>query len=139
MLLSKHQIYVQSINYPTVPVGEERLRITPTPGHTTEQIAHLVNSIDAVFNKLNLKRVPDWKAVGGRAGVGMEGAEKIKPIWSDVQLGLEDGSAPQRLDEGAKGVVRDEAVEIAQKRLTHLLDVGPRLDVPVASAVGIQA
>ncbi|WRT67343.1 5-aminolevulinic acid synthase [Kwoniella shivajii] len=129
MLLSKHQIYVQSINYPTVAVGEERLRITPTPGHSTEQIAHLVESIDSVFKKLSLKRISDWQAVGGRAGVGIKDAVPVEPVWSDKQLGLDDGSAPTRLTGGAKGVVRDEAVEVAQKRLTHLLgaDAGPAL------------
>ena len=120
-LLSKHGIYVQSINYPTVPVGEERLRITPTPGHTTEQIAHLVKSVNAVFEKLNLKRTSEWKAEGGRAGVGMDKPTKVDNIWSDRQLGLEDGSAPKRLDRGAKGIVPGEAVKIAEERLTHLL------------------
>ena len=120
-LLAKHKIYVQSINYPTVPVGEERLRITPTPGHTTEQIAHLVKSVNAVFDKLNLKRTTDWVAAGGRAGVGMANPVKVEPVWSDVQLGLEDGSAPKRLAQGAKGVVRDDAVKIATDRLTHLI------------------
>ncbi|KAK8869581.1 5-aminolevulinic acid synthase [Kwoniella newhampshirensis] len=131
MLLAKHKIYVQSINYPTVAVGEERLRITPTPGHTTEQIAHLVSSIDAVFNKLNLKRIKDWKTAGGRAGVGMENAPTVEPIWKDKHLGLEDGSAPVRLAEGEKGFVRGEAVEVAQKRLTHLLgaEAGPALSI----------
>ena len=120
-LLSKHKIYVQSINYPTVPVGEERLRITPTPGHTSEQIAHLVKSVNAVFEKLKLKRTTDWAAAGGRAGVGMAKPVKVEPVWSDVQLGLEDGSAPKRLAEGAEFVVRDDAVKIAEERLTHLL------------------
>lgn len=131
MLLAKHKIYVQSINYPTVPVGEERLRITPTPGHTTEQIAHLVSSIDNVFNTLGLKRIREWKAAGGRAGVGMPNASAIEPVWSDKQLGLIDGSAPVALQQGAKSVVRDEAVEVAQKKLTHLLgaDAGPALNV----------
>ncbi|WVQ98911.1 5-aminolevulinic acid synthase [Kwoniella sp. CBS 9459] len=129
MLLSKHKIYVQSINYPTVAVGEERLRITPTPGHSSEQIAHLVSSIDSVFNKLDLKRIRDWEAVGGRAGVGAKNTVPPVNVWSDKQLGLDDGSAPTRLAGGAKGVVRDEAVEVAQKRLTHLLgaDAGPAL------------
>ena len=68
LLLSKHHIYVQSINFPTVPVGEERLRITPTPGHTTQQIAHLVESVNSVFDQLDLKRTTDWVAIGGRAG-----------------------------------------------------------------------
>jgi 5-aminolevulinate synthase len=120
-LLAKHKIYVQSINYPTVPVGEERLRITPTPGHTTEQIAHLVKSVNAVFDKLNLKRTTDWVAAGGRAGVGMAKPVKVEPIWSDAELGLEDGSAPKRLAQGAKGIVRDDAVKVASDRLTHLI------------------
>ena len=100
-LLTKHDIYVQSINYPTVPVGEERLRITPTPGHTTEQIAHLVKSVNAVFDKLKLKRTSAWKAEGGRAGVGLEKPVKVENVWSEKQLGLEDGSAPKRLNQGA--------------------------------------
>ncbi|KAL0254109.1 5-aminolevulinic acid synthase [Cryptococcus tetragattii IND107] len=131
MLLAKHKIYVQSINYPTVPVGEERLRITPTPGHTKEQIAHLVSSVDNVFNTLGLKRVKEWKAAGGRAGVGMPNASPIEPVWSDKQLGLTDGSAPVALQQGAKSVVRDEAAQVAQKRLTHLLgaEAGPALKV----------
>ncbi|WWC89778.1 5-aminolevulinic acid synthase [Kwoniella dendrophila CBS 6074] len=129
MLLSEHQIYVQSINYPTVAVGEERLRITPTPGHSTEQIKHLVDSVNSVFNKLNLKRISDWKAIGGRAGVGAPGSIPPENVWSDKQLGLNDGSAPQRLTKGEKGIVKDQAVEVAQKRLTHLLgaDAGPAL------------
>ncbi|ORY28326.1 pyridoxal phosphate-dependent transferase [Naematelia encephala] len=121
MLLSKHKIYVQSINYPTVSRGEERLRITPTPGHTTEHIAHLVSSVNQVFDKLNLKRTSEWVALGGRAGVGMPVPVEVKPIWTDKQLGLKDGTAPTRLGGGKKGVVRTEAVKIAEQRLTHLL------------------
>jgi len=127
MLLSKHRIYVQSINYPTVPVGEERLRITPTPGHTAEQVQHLVESVDSIFKELDLKREVDWVAIGGRAGVGAPNAAPIEPIWTDAQLGLEDGSAPIQLANGTKSVVLGEAVKVAEKRLTHLLDVGPRL------------
>ena len=121
LLLSKHHIYVQSINFPTVPVGEERLRITPTPGHTSEQIAHLVKSVNIVFDELNLKRTTEWIAAGGRAGVGMPDQAEVVPIWTDKQLGLEDGSAPTRLKKGGKGVVRGDAVKVAENRLTHLL------------------
>jgi len=131
MLLSKHGIYVQSINFPTVAVGEERLRITPTPGHTTEQISHLVSSINKVFDKLNLKRTQDWVEAGGRAGVGMPIPVKIDPIWDAKQLGLNDGSAPGTLKSGKKGVVRNEAMKIAEQRLTHLLGVA---DAPAVAA-----
>jgi 5-aminolevulinate synthase len=133
MLLSKHHIYVQSINYPTVPVGEERLRITPTPGHTAEQVSHLVESVDSIFKELDLKREPDWVAIGGRAGVGAPGALPIEPIWTNAQLGLEDGSAPSPLANGTKSLVPNDAVKIAEKRLTHLLDVGPRLAHPASA------
>jgi 5-aminolevulinate synthase len=92
MLLEDHGIYVQAINYPTVPRGEECLRITPTPGHIKEYRDHLIQAVDAVWKTLDLKRTSEWKAIGGFIGVGVEGAEaKNAPIWDDTQLGLEDG------------------------------------------------
>jgi len=49
-LLDKHDIFIQSINYPTVPKGSERLRITPTPLHTEEMIKKLTYSLlDALY------------------------------------------------------------------------------------------
>lgn len=44
-LLERHAIYVQPINYPTVPVGQERLRITPTPAHNDADIQALVKAM----------------------------------------------------------------------------------------------
>ena len=55
-LLDQHGIYIQPINYPTVPRGTERLRITPTPCHSEQDIQRLVTALNALWQQCALAR-----------------------------------------------------------------------------------
>ena len=48
-LLNEYQVYVQPINYPTVPRGQELLRVAPTPHHTKDMMNHFVNAALSVW------------------------------------------------------------------------------------------
>jgi 5-aminolevulinate synthase len=56
LLLERFAIYIQPINYPTVPKGTERLRITPTPFHNDRLIDGLANALREVWDRLGLQR-----------------------------------------------------------------------------------
>lgn len=117
-LLHEHNIYVQAINYPTVAVGEERLRFTVTPRHTVEQINGLIRAVDSVFTELNINRKSDWEKLGGRANVGV-GKDDVTPIWTESQLNT--AGVPQTLQNGQPTMIDFAAMNAVRKDLESLL------------------
>ncbi len=63
MLLEKHRIYIQPINYPTVARGTERLRITPTPHHSKDHIEALTEALVDVWQTLDLPTASRYAAI----------------------------------------------------------------------------
>jgi 5-aminolevulinate synthase len=58
VLLKDHGIYIQPINFPTVPKGTERLRITPSPMHSDADVDHLVEALGQLWEQCQLARRP---------------------------------------------------------------------------------
>ena len=57
-LLKRFGIYIQPINYPTVPKGTERLRITPSPVHSSDDVERLVSALEDLWTQCELARAP---------------------------------------------------------------------------------
>ena len=98
LLLRDHGIYVQPINYPTVPRGTERLRMTATPLHTLDHMRELREALVKVFNQLSIPRSRACPA-DIRAAKPLAESDHLPPVR------FADGHAPltdQELEEHAR-------------------------------------
>lgn len=83
-LFNDYSIYVQPINSPTVAIGTERFRISPTAHHTPAQQEALIKALVDIWKRFGLRRASDWQRVG--AWDATQAA--TKQLWTDTQLRL---------------------------------------------------
>ena len=79
MLFEEFGIYVQPINYPTVPMGQERLRISPTASHTAIDQQLLIAALEEVWTRLRLRKIAD-------APESWNVTRSVPALWNDSQL-----------------------------------------------------
>ncbi|KAI4936815.1 uncharacterized protein J4E92_001540 [Alternaria infectoria] len=89
ILFDEYNIYVQPINAPSVPRGQERLRIAPTPAHTSKQQDHLVSALVEIWDRLKLPSLKDWQQEGVSPLSEVLREDEMDQIWTPTQLGLE--------------------------------------------------
>lgn len=92
ILFDEFDIYVQPINSPSVAVGQERLRISPTAAHTQSHQDHLIDALVQVWDRLGLDRLEHWKGRGinGSVSEGWEDLDALGPVWIDAQLSISE-------------------------------------------------
>ncbi|KAG8628403.1 hypothetical protein KVT40_004276 [Elsinoe batatas] len=84
LLFDEYHVYAQPINSPTVAIHQERLRISPTGFHSSEQQDILVDALMRIWERLGLRRASDWVTDGAWS----KQDAMVDQLWTNQQLGL---------------------------------------------------
>lgn len=96
ILFDEFDIYVQPINSPSVAVGHERLRISPTAAHTQGHQDRLVEALVQIWDRLGLDRLERWRTeADGSIREGWEDMDALEPVWTNAQLGISVPGGPE--------------------------------------------